>query len=206
MIYQKVIDIENKEVGKIELADAVFGVKPKKHLLKDVVVMQMANRRQGTHSTLTRKEVRGGGKKPFRQKGTGNARQGTSRSPLMPGGGIAFGPKPRDYSYLLPKKVRKIALKTAMILKRNDNKFYVLDKFELNQPKTKNARDVFEKLNIESALIVDGENKNLALAVRNLPKFKYIKPAGLNVYDLLKFDSLIMTKDSVHKVEERLLK
>ena len=206
MIFHKIIDFENNEIGKMELKEGVFGIKPKKHLIKDVVVMQLANRRGGNASTKGRSEVRGGGRKPFKQKGTGQARQGTSRSPLMPGGGIVFGPKKRDYSFTIPKKVKKTALKTVLILKKDEDKLFLFDNLNLQNPKTKDALKIFGKLNLKGALVVDGENKNLMLAVRNIRGYKFIKPEGINVFDVLKYDGLIMTKQSMEKVEEALLK
>ncbi len=204
MATHTLIDMNNKEAGKVELADDVFGIKPKKHLIKDVVVMQLASKRSGNAETKTRSDVRGGGAKPFRQKGTGNARQGTSRSPINEGGGVVFGPHKRDYSFKIPKKVRKIALKTALIQKKEESRLFVLEKIEFAQPKTKHAIEFLKKLNTKSALVVESDNKNLELAFRNIPKIKLIKPEGVNVYDVVRYESLIMTKSSMKKVEEKL--
>lgn len=206
MITHKLLNVDAKEVGEMELKDQVFGVKPKKHLVKDMVVMQLAGRRSGTASTKTRKEVRGGGKKPFRQKGTGNARQGTSRSPLMPGGGIVFGPHPRDYSYRIPAKVRKTALKTALMTKKEEGKLFLFESLDLKSHKTREALAIFGKLKILNALVIDNENRNLELAVRNIKGFKFLRPEGVNVYDILKHESLVVTKGSMEKIEEALSK
>ena len=202
----KLIDMQNKEVGKVDLNSSIFGIKPKKHLIKDVIVMQLAARRGGNASTKTRSEVRGGGVKPFRQKGTGFARQGSSRSPINEGGGVTFGPKPRSYEKRLPKKVKKAALKTAMILKADENNLFVVEELKLEKPKTKEAVSFFKRLKVSSALVVDDKNRNFELAMRNIPRFKFTKPEGINVYDILKHDSLILTKGSMRKIEEALLK
>jgi large subunit ribosomal protein L4 len=206
MLTQKIIDLDNKETGSMELKGEIFGVKPKKHLIKDVVVMQLAGKRSGNAETKTRKDVRGGGKKPFRQKGTGNARQGTSRSPLMPGGGIVFGPHKRDYSFRLPKKVRRAALAGVLSLKKSEDKLVLFENLGLKEAKTKVLSGLFANMKLKSALVVDLENRNLELSIRNLPGFKYVRPEGINVFDLLKFENLVMTKGSMQKVEEALLK
>lgn len=201
MSEHKILDMSNKEVGKMKISDEIFGVKPKKHLIKDVVVMQLAKRRGGNASTKTRSDVRGGGAKPFRQKGTGNARQGTSRSPINEGGGVVFGPHKRDYSFKIPKKAKKNALKSALSIKAGEKKLFVFDELSFAKPRTKDAIGLFSKLNIESALVIDGDNDNLVLSMRNIPGFKYVKPEGINVYDVMKHDGLIITKKSMEKVE-----
>jgi large subunit ribosomal protein L4 len=166
--------------------------------------MQLANRRSGTASTKTRSEVSGGGAKPWKQKGSGRARAGTNRSPIWRHGGTCFGPKPRDYSYNVPKKVMTAALRNAVALKIRDKKIRVFDKFSVAEPKSKLLATLLKDQKIENALIVvDSEDKNLKLAARNLKDFKYIQSAGINVYDILNFDELIITKDAFAKVEER---
>lgn len=202
----EIIDINKAVVGKIDLPEQVFGAEVKNHLMRDVVIMQLANRRRGTASTLTRHEVSGSGKKPWKQKGTGRARAGTVTSPLWRGGGIIFGPKPRDYSYELPKKVKKGALKSALSIKIKEKKLLILDSLEMERPKTKDLVEMLRGLGVtEKALIAySGDNENLQLAARNLPGVKTLKVEGLNVYDLLIYDYLICSKDAVQRIGERL--
>jgi large subunit ribosomal protein L4 len=192
------------QVGEIELADSVFGIEPNRHVLHDAVVMQQASMRQGTHDTKGRSEVRGGGRKPWKQKGTGRARQGSIRSPQWVGGGIVFGPTPRSYAYKLPKKVRRLAIKSALSSKVKNNEILVLEGLEFNAPKTKDMIAVLKGLNVErKALVVTGEfADNVALSARNIPGIKFVTADGINVLDVLKHDQLIITKDAVAKVEE----
>jgi large subunit ribosomal protein L4 len=192
------------QVGDIELADTVFGITPNVHVLHDAVVMQQASLRQGTHKVKNRSEVRGGGRKPWRQKGTGRARQGTIRAPQWVGGGVVFGPTPRSYSYKLPKKVRRLAIKSALSSKVIENEIIVLDNLSFDAPKTKEMTSVLSAINAEGkALIVTVDyNENVALSLRNLPGFTIVSADGVNVLDVLKHDKLIITKDAVEKVEE----
>ena len=201
-----IVDTKNKKVGSLEVSEDVFGADINEYLLHDVVVMQLANRRRGTASTKIRDEVRGGGKKPWKQKGTGRARAGSSRSPLWRGGGIVFGPKPRDYSYKVPKKVRKTALKSALSLKAKNNDIIVLDKLESKFLKTKEVALLLKDLNILDRVLflIGQENKDLQLAARNLPNARVLNLTGLNVYDLLYSSKLILTQGTVSKIEERL--
>ncbi|HEY3353322.1 MAG TPA: 50S ribosomal protein L4 [Polyangia bacterium] len=202
-----VLNLSGEKVGSLELDDTVFATEVKEHLLWEVVKQQMANRRAGTHSTLRRDEVRGGGRKPFRQKGTGRARQGSTRAPNHVGGGKVFTPKPRDYSYNVPKKVRKGALRSALSLRLKEQKLVVLESFALEGMKTKRVVEVLGLLNAGSALIIDGkENLNLQRSTRNLPKSKFLPPEGLNVYDLLRYPTLIITAPSAKAVEGALRK
>jgi large subunit ribosomal protein L4 len=199
-----VYNIEGQQVGEIELSEAVFGQPVNDAVLHEVVVMQLANRRQGTHDTKTRSEVRGGGKKPWRQKGTGRARHGTIRSPIWRGGGIVFGPHPRDYSYRVPKKVKRLALKSALATKVGAGRILVLDALELEGPKTKEMARILGNLKIgEGALVVTAErNANVERSARNIPGVKSMEARRLNVYDLLDHPHLIMTRDAVARVEE----
>lgn len=201
-----IVDSKNKKIGNLKVSDTVFGAEINEHFLHQVVVMQLANRRSGTACTKVRDEVNGGGKKPWKQKGTGRARAGSSRSPLWRGGGVVFGPKPRDYSYKVPKKVRKAALKSALSLLAKNNSIVVLDKLELKSPKTKEVTDLLNNLKIsEPALfLIEKDNVNLQLAARNLPKANVINLNGLNVYGLLHSSKLILTQDAILKIEERL--
>jgi len=206
MAVTEVYNTDNKKVGEVELNDALFGLEVKKHILHDVVKMQLANRRAGTACTKTRVEVSGGGKKPYRQKGTGRARQGTNRSPLMRGGGVVFGPKPRDYSYKLPRKVRKLGLRMALSARFSENNMLVLDGFDLNAIKTKEFVEVMKKLNIDNGLIVIPENNdNLEKSSRNVQGFKVIKTGGLNVYDILLHRNLVLLQPCLDQLEKRLL-
>jgi large subunit ribosomal protein L4 len=198
-------NLDGKTVGELELDDAVFGVEVKEHLLWEVVKFQRAKKRAGTHSTLRRDEVRGGGKKPYKQKGTGNARQGSTRAPNFVGGGSVFGPKPRDYEYSVPKKVRAGALRSALSLRAKESKLLVLDAFVLDVAKTKRVAGVLKTLGAGSALVVDGkDNQNLARSLRNLPKAKYLAPEGVNVYDVLNHETLILTQATARALEARL--
>jgi len=199
-----IVNIEGKKVGALELADAVFGAEVKDYLLWEVVNAQRAAKRAGTHSTLTRANVHGGGKKPFKQKGTGNARQGSSRAPNHVGGGKVFGPHPRDYSYTVPKKVRRAALACALSLRAQERKLVVLDKLSFDAPKTKRLAGILKALGVPSAVVVDGkENVQLSKSARNLAASKYLPPEGLNVYDILDHAGLVITADAVKKIEAR---
>ena len=198
-----VYNIEGKEVGSIELNDAVFGVEVNEHLVHMAVVNQLANNRQGTQSAKTRSEVSGGGRKPWRQKGTGHARQGSTRSPQWTGGGVVFAPKPRDYSFKMNKKEKRIALLSALSSKVADNKIVVLDAFNLDEVKTKKFAEVMSNLKVDKALVViEGENKNVVLSGRNIPTVKVSATNELNTYDVLKYETLVVTKAAVEKLEE----
>ncbi|MBW1678638.1 MAG: 50S ribosomal protein L4 [Deltaproteobacteria bacterium] len=199
-----IIDITNNKVGKTELADEVFGVEVKPHLIHEVVKMQLANRRRGTACTKNRSRVRGGGRKPWKQKGTGRARAGTIRSPLWRGGGTIFGPLPRDYSYKVPQKVRKNALKSALSQKLKENKLIIVDSIYFENIKTKKFISLMENLQISDGLVIDQDNMNLSLSARNVPNFKVLKPEGLNVYDIFLHDYLVLTRPSLGQIEKRI--
>jgi large subunit ribosomal protein L4 len=197
------VDMSNKKVKDVELP-AVFGVEVKSHLLHSAVVNQLANRRAGTAATKTKGLVSGGGKKPFKQKGTGRARAGSSRSPLWRHGGTVFGPQPRDYSYSMPKKEKRAALAAALSSKVNENRMILLDKLELAGPRTKQMTELLKALGVaESALVlIAGENKNVALASRNMPNVKVLRMENINVYDLLKYRFLITTQEALKTMQE----
>ena len=198
-----VYNIEGKEVGSIELNDAVFGVEVNEHLVHMAVVNQLANNRQGTQSAKTRSEVSGGGRKPWRQKGNGHARQGSTRAPQWTGGGIVFAPKPRDYSFKMNKKEKRIALLSALSSKVAESKIVVLDEFKLDEIKTKKFVEVMNNLKVENALVVlEGENKNVVLSGRNIPSVKVTATNEINTYDVLKYTTLVVTKAAVEKLEE----
>ena len=206
MAVTEVYNTDNKKVGEVELNDALFGLEVKKHILHDVVKMQLANRRAGTASTKTRTEVRGGGAKPYRQKGTGRARAGTNNSPLWRGGGVTFGPKPRDYSYKLPKKVRRLGVRMALSARFSEDNMVVLDGFDLADIKTNQFVEIMKKLNIENGLIViPGKNENLEKSSRNVQGYKVIQADGLNVYDILLHRRLVLLQPCLGQLEERLL-
>lgn len=197
-----ILDNNAKKVSEKELGKTIADGKVNEDLFYEVVKMQLANRRSGTASTKTKGEVSGGGVKPWKQKGTGRARSGSIRSPLWRHGGTVFGPHPRDYSYSVPRKVKKEALLSALRLKVQQGELKIFDSLELKEPKTKSVLDIFKKAKLSNALIVvDGAGKNLKLAVRNLKDFKLIEVAGLNVYDLLNYKELVMTKAALLKVE-----
>src|SRR5690625_1011833 len=198
-------NINGEQVGDIELSDAVFGIEPNKHVLHDAVVMQQASQRQGAHKVKGRSEVRGGGAKPWRQKGTGRARHGSIRSPIWRGGGVTFGPTPRSYAYNLPKKVRRLAMRSALSTKLIAEEIIVLDELVMQQPKTKEIATMLDKLKSDrKALIVSAEglDSNVAISTRNIPGVKYIQASGINVLDVLSHDKLIITKEAARKVEE----
>ena len=198
-----VYNIEGKEVGSIELNDAVFGVEVNEHLVHMAVVNQLANNRQGTQSAKTRSEVSGGGRKPWRQKGTGHARQGSTRSPQWTGGGVVFAPKPRDYSFKMNKKEKRIALLSALSSKVAESQIIVLDEFKLDEIKTKKFAEVMSNLKVDKALVViEGENKNVVLSGRNIPTVKVSATNEINTYDVLKYETLVVTKAAVEKLEE----
>ncbi|MGG3692433.1 50S ribosomal protein L4 [Heyndrickxia ginsengihumi] len=192
------------KVGEVELNDSVFGIEPNNHVVFEAVVMQRASLRQGTHKVKGRSEVRGGGRKPWRQKGTGRARQGSIRSPQWRGGGTVFGPVPRSYSYKLPKKVRRLAIKSALSSKVQEENILVLDALNFNAPKTKEFVAVLKNLSVnKKALVVtDGLDENVALSARNIPGVTVVEANGINVLDVVSHDHLIMTKAAVEKVEE----
>lgn len=197
------VDMSNKKVKDVELP-ALFGAEIKPHVLHTAVVNQLANRRAGTAATKTKGLVSGGGKKPFKQKGTGRARAGSNRSPLWRHGGTIFGPLPRDYSYSIPKKEKRAALVSALAAKVSENKLIVLDKLSLSEPKTKQMAGLLETLGVaESALVLlTAENKNVALAARNIPHVKVLRMGNINVYDLLKYRYLITTQDAITAMQE----
>jgi len=199
-----VYNVSGVEVGEIELSDSIFGIEPNKNVLYDAVIMQQASQRSGTHKVKGRSEVRGGGRKPWKQKGTGRARQGSIRAPQWKGGGIVFGPTPRSYAYKLPKKVRRLAIKSALSSKVIANEIIVLDQLSFSHPKTKEFAAVLKNLNIDrKALIVTSSfDNNVALSSRNIPGIKFVTADGINVLDVLVYDKLIITKDAVGKVEE----
>lgn len=198
-----VYNIEGKEVGSIELNEAVFGVEINEHLVHMAVVQQLANKRQGTQSAKTRAEVRGGGRKPWKQKGTGHARQGSTRSPQWTGGGVVFAPKPRNYSFKMNKQEKIAAIKSALTSRVNASKVVVLDELNFSEVKTKQMKAVLDNLKVSKALVVLGEkNENVVLSARNLPTVRTALTNTINVYDILKYDTLVLTKDAVAKIEE----
>ena len=198
-----VYNMEGNEVGTMELSDAVFGVEVKENLVHQAVVLQLANRRQGTQKAKTRSEVSGGGRKPWRQKGTGHARQGSIRAPQWTGGGVVFAPVPRDYSFKMNKKEKRMALKSALTSKVQENKFLVLDELKLAAVKTKDMKKVLDNLKVEKALVVIGnDSENVALSARNIPGVQTASVNTINVYDILKYNTVIATKSSVASIEE----
>lgn len=198
-----IYNINGEQVGELMLSEEVFGVEVNESVLHDAVVMQLAGRRLGTHATKTRSDVSGGGRKPWRQKGTGRARHGTTRSPIWRGGGVVFGPHPRDYHYSLPKKVRRLALKSALSAKVNSGALVVVDYLQLEQPKTKDMVKILGNLKVDEALLVtEGAGDAVEKSARNIPGVKPLDAAGLNVYDILAYNKLVITKDAVARVEE----
>ena len=199
-----VYNLDGAVTGQIDLSDEIFGIEPNEYAVHAVVRNQLANRRQGTQSTKTRSEVRGGGKRPWRQKGTGRARHGSNRSAQYVGGGIIFGPKPRDYSYTVPKKIRRLAMKSALSVKVRDSQIIVLDSLDFSEMKTKQMVKALEALKIDSpALVVIADpNLNVEKSARNIPTVKMAKVNTINVFDLLKYDRLVITKAAVEKVQE----
>ncbi|MBQ6271059.1 MAG: 50S ribosomal protein L4 [Clostridiales bacterium] len=199
-----ILNLSGAVVGSMDLSDAIFGIEPNAAAMRTVVLNILANRRQGTHSTKTRSEVRGGGKRPYRQKGTGRARHGSTRSAQYVGGGIIFGPKPRSYSYTVPKKIRRLAMKSAFSSKMADSKIVVVDALDFDTMKTKNMVDFMKAIKVsDSALVVlGGKNENVEKASRNIPTVKTAFVNTINVFDILKYDSFIMTKEAAEKIME----
>ena len=198
-----VYNMQGAQVGELELNDAVFGVEVNEHLVKMAVTSQLANKRQGTQKAKTRSEVSGGGRKPWRQKGTGHARQGSIRAPQWTGGGVVFAPVPRNYSFKLNKKEKRAALKSVLTSRVNENKFIVLDELTLDEIKTKKFVEVMNNLKVAKALVVtDGTDKNVVLSARNLKNIKTASTNTINVYDILKYDTVVATKAAVATIEE----
>ena len=198
-----VFNMDGKEVDKIDLNDAVFGVEVNEHLVHMAVLQQLANNRQGTQKAKTRSEVRGGGRKPWRQKGTGHARQGSTRAPQWTGGGVVFAPTPRDYSFKLNKKEKRAALKSALTSRVVENKFVVVDELKLDEVKTKKFAEVLKNLNVEKALVVlNSMDTNVIMSAKNLPTVKTAQTNELNVFDVLKYDTVVVTKDAIATIEE----
>ena len=198
-----VLNMEGKEVGSMELNDAVFGVEINEHLVHQAVVLQLANNRQGTQKAKTRSEVSGGGRKPWRQKGTGHARQGSTRAPQWTGGGVVFAPVPRDYSFKMNKKEKRAALKSVLTSKVQENKFIVLDELKLAEVKTKEMKKVLDNLKANNALVIIGDDsENVALSARNIAGVQTASVNTINVFDMLKYNTIIATKSSVASIEE----
>ena len=199
-----VYNMEGSEVGKMDLNDSVFAAKVNEHLMHMAVVLQLANKRQGTQKAKTRSEVRGGGRKPWRQKGTGHARQGSIRAPQWTGGGVVFAPTPRDYSFKMNKKEKKAAIKSALTSRVNEQKFYVMESLKFDEIKTKKMVGVLNALKVKKALIVlDGEdNLNVEKSARNIEGVRVVPANAINVYDILKYDTVVITKNAVSKIEE----
>ena len=199
-----ILNLSGAVVGSMDLSDDIFGIEPNAAAMRTVVLNILANRRQGTHSTKTRSEVRGGGKRPYRQKGTGRARHGSTRSAQYVGGGIIFGPKPRDYSYTVPKKIRRLAMKSAFSSKMADSKVFVIEGLNFDTMKTKNMVDFMKAIKVEdTALVVlDGKNENVEKSARNIPTVKTAFVNTINVFDILKHDSFIMSKEAAEKIME----
>ena len=198
-----VYNMEGKEVGTMDLNDSIFAVEINEHLVHMAVVQQLANNRQGTQKAKTRSEVSGGGRKPWRQKGTGHARQGSTRSPQWTGGGVVFAPTPRDYSFKLNKKEKRAALKSALTSVVNENKFIVVDELKLNEIKTKDFAKVLTNLNVEKALVVlDTNDKNVVMSAKNIPTVKTALTNTINVYDILKYNTVVVTKAAVDQIQE----
>ena len=198
-----VYNIEGKEVGTIDLNDAVFGVEVNEHLVHMAVVSQLANKRQGTQKAKTRSEVSGGGRKPWRQKGTGHARQGSTRAPQWTGGGVVFAPTPREYSFKMNKKEKRMALKSALTSRVQENKLIVLDELKFDAIKTKSMKAVLDNLNVTKALVVLNDNdKNVVLSARNLANVATAQTSTINVYDILKYNTVVVTKAAVATIEE----
>ena len=198
-----VYNMQGAQVGEVELNDAIFGVEVNEHLVKMAVVSQLANKRQGTQKAKTRSEVSGGGRKPWKQKGTGHARQGSTRSPQWTGGGVVFAPTPRDYSFKLNKKERRLALKSALTSRVNENKFIVLDELKLDEVKTKKFQEVLNNLKVNKALVVMNDNdQNVVLSARNIKTVATASVNTINVYDILKYDTVVATKAAVESIQE----
>jgi len=200
-----VINVTGEKVSQAEISDDIFNISVKNTILHEVVKMQLASKRSGTACVKNRSDVKGSTRKLFRQKGTGNARPGSIRSPLRRGGGVVFGPHPKSWAFSIPKKVRRLALKMALSTKFQNESLMILDAIELNEIKTKKVHEILSKLNVGKALIIsDNDNTNLELSARNIPKIKILKTEGLNVYDILKYDKLIIIEASIKGIEGRL--
>ena len=198
-----VYNMEGSEVGKMDLNDKIFAVDVNEHLMHMAVVLQLANKRQGTQKAKTRSEVRGGGRKPWRQKGTGHARQGSIRAPQWTGGGVVFAPTPRDYSFKMNRKEKVAAIKSALTSRVNEEKFVVLDSLKFDEIKTKKMVGVLDSLKVDKALVVlDGDNDNVALSARNIAGVRAVQVNAINVYDILKYETVVITKEAVNKIEE----
>ncbi len=199
-----IYNLSGAVTGSIELSDEIFGIEPNKHAIATVIRNQLANRRQGTSCTKTRSETSGGGKRPWRQKGTGRARHGSTRSAQYVGGGTIFGPKPRDYSYTVPKKIKRLAMKSALSSKLADNKIIVVENFDLDQIKTAAAVKALKDLKAEAGalIVLDAKNENAELSVRNIPDVKSSQVNTINVFDIMKYDSLLVTKAAAEKIQE----
>ena len=198
-----VYNMEGKEAGSMELNDAVFGVEVNEHLVHMAVVQQLANNRQGTQKAKTRSEVRGGGRKPWRQKGTGHARQGSTRAPQWTGGGVVFAPVPRDYSFKMNRKEKRAALKSALTSRVQENKLVVVDELKFDEIKTKKFAEVLKNLNLDKALVVLNENdENVVMSAKNIPTVKTTQINTINVYDVLKYNTVVLTKAAAESIEE----
>ena len=198
-----VYNMEGKEVGTLDLNDAVFGVEVNEHLVHMAVLQQLANNRKGTQKAKTRSEVRGGGRKPWRQKGTGHARQGSTRAPQWTGGGVVFAPVPRDYSFKINKKEKRAALKSALTSRVQENKLIVVDELKLDEIKTKQFAQVMKNLNVDKALVVINDNdQNIVMSAKNIPTVKVAQTNTINVFDILKYSTVVVTKDAVATIEE----
>ena len=198
----KVIDQKGKDAGEVTLNDEVFGIKPNESVVFDAIIRQRAGRRQGTSKVKNRSAVRGGGKKPWKQKGTGRARQGSIRSPQWRGGGVVFGPTPRSYAYSMPRKQRRLAIKSVLSQKLIDKDLIVLDQLTMSAPKTKEFKSILDDLKVEGKVLVVSEDKNIQYSARNLTNVKVITANGLNVEDVVNYDKLILTKEAIEKIEK----
>ncbi|RMC23837.1 MULTISPECIES: 50S ribosomal protein L4 [unclassified Lactobacillus] len=198
----KVIDQKGKDAGEVALNDNIFGITPNESVVFDAIIRQRAGKHQGTSKVKNRSAVRGGGKKPWKQKGTGRARQGSIRSPQWRGGGVVFGPTPRSYAYSMPRKQRRLAIKSVLSQKLLDNDLIVLDQLTMSAPKTKEFKAMLDSLNVEGKVLVVSEDRNVQFSAKNLPNVKVITINGLNVEDVVNYNKLILTKDAVEKIEE----
>ncbi len=198
----KVIDQKGKDAGEVALNDDVFGIKPNESVVFDAIIRQRAGRRQGTSKVKNRSAVRGGGKKPWKQKGTGRARQGSIRSPQWRGGGVVFGPTPRSYAYSMPRKQRRLAIKSVLSQKLIDEDLVVLDQLTMSAPKTKEFKSILDGLKVEGKVLVVSDDKNVQYSARNLPNVKVITANGLNVEDVVNYDKLVLTKEAIEKIEK----
>ena len=198
----KVIDQKGKDAGEVTLNDDVFGIKPNESVVFDAIIRQRAGRRQGTSKVKNRSAVRGGGKKPWKQKGTGRARQGSIRSPQWRGGGVVFGPTPRSYAYSMPRKQRRLAIKSVLSQKLIDEDLVVLDQLTMSTPKTKEFKSILDGLKVEGKVLVVSDDKNVQYSARNLPNVKVITANGLNVEDVVNYDKLVLTKEAIEKIEK----